>query len=169
MKQLKFWLMGLLLISASLAHCQGQAGTKTIILMRHAEKIDEPGPDPALTVQGHQRAQALAILLKDEPVKAVYATPYKRTQDTGKPLAEQKGLQVQTYEAAVGLALLEKIKTGPGDQTVVILGHSNSIPTLVNALLGREEVKAISEEVYGQVFVVTISPEGKTSLLRLQL
>lgn len=170
MKHLSYWLLGSLLLLASLGYAQAQqGGTKTFILLRHAEKMSEPGPDPDLSPQGQQRAQALAQLLQEQPITGIYSTPYKRTQGTAKPLAEQKGVAIQTYQPAEGVAMLNKLKAGAGDETFVVLGHSNSTPALVNALLGREEVKTIAEDNYGLVFVVSLLPDGKSNLLTLRL
>ena len=67
----------------------------TIILIRHAEKNIEPtNPDPDLSPFGQARAQELARMFADAGVKAIYATQYKRTQQTVKPLFNKLGIAV---------------------------------------------------------------------------
>ena len=59
-----------------------------VFVVRHAEKADLSDPDTPLSPAGEQRAQALAKSLQGERVKAVYATEFKRTQQTAQPTAK---------------------------------------------------------------------------------
>src|SRR5215467_6237775 len=59
----------------------------TIILVRHAEKIIDPNNnDPDLSPAGQARAQEIVRMFSDAGINALYATQYKRTQETIKPL-----------------------------------------------------------------------------------
>ena len=59
----------------------------TVIVVRHAEKNIEPSnPDPDLSPAGQARAQESARMFGDAGINAIYATQYKRTQQTVKPL-----------------------------------------------------------------------------------
>src|SRR5438034_11317250 len=72
----------------------------TVILVRHAEKNIEPSnPDPDLSPAGRARAQELVHVLGEEGVNAIYATQYRRTQDTVRPLAAKHGLSVNLVNA----------------------------------------------------------------------
>lgn len=51
--------------------------------------------DIELSGEGHTQAAALAERLAREPVKAIYASPYKRTVATAKTLAAPHGLEPQ--------------------------------------------------------------------------
>src|SRR5215208_8289187 len=67
----------------------------TVILVRHAEKKIEPtNPDPDLAPEGVERAQEIARVFGDAGVNAIYATQFKRTQQTVKPLADRTGIAV---------------------------------------------------------------------------
>ncbi|MCG8332475.1 MAG: histidine phosphatase family protein, partial [Chitinophagales bacterium] len=66
----------------------------TIFLLRHANK-DETKENVPLSDKGHERARALAALLRDENIDAIYVTPALRTQQTAAPLAEEKGIKPQ--------------------------------------------------------------------------
>ena len=58
----------------------------TVILVRHAEKNIEPNnPDPDLSPAGQRRAQELARMFSGAGVNTIYATQYKRTQETVRP------------------------------------------------------------------------------------
>ena len=72
----------------------------TIILVRHAEKKIEPSnQDPDLSPEGFERAQEIARVFGETGVNAIYATQYKRTQQTVKPLAERTGVAVKLLQA----------------------------------------------------------------------
>jgi len=59
----------------------------TVILVRHAEKIIDPNnPDVDLSPAGQRRAQEIVRMFGDAGINAIYATQYKRTQQTVKPL-----------------------------------------------------------------------------------
>src|SRR5687768_13117446 len=66
----------------------------TVILVRHAEKIDDKAlTDPELTEAGRTRAHELARMLAPAGIKAIYATPFHRTRQTAAPLAKALGLE----------------------------------------------------------------------------
>ena len=67
-----------------------QRPVTTIILVRHAEKIIDPSNnDVDLSPAGQARAHEIVRRFGDAGVNAIYATQYKRTQQTVKPLAGQ--------------------------------------------------------------------------------
>src|ERR1051325_267050 len=67
----------------------------TVIIVRHAEKIiDANNPDVDLSPAGQARAQELARMFGDAGISAIYATQYKRTQETVKPLSDKTGVPV---------------------------------------------------------------------------
>ena len=53
-----------------------------IFIVRHAEKATTGANDPDLSVAGKKRAEALARILKDSQITAVFVTEFKRTQET---------------------------------------------------------------------------------------
>lgn len=72
----------------------------TVILIRHAEKIIDPNnPDVDLSPAGQVRAQELTRVFGDAGINAIYATQYKRTQQTVKPLADKLGLPVNIVDS----------------------------------------------------------------------
>lgn len=165
-------LLGLLLLFGVEVRAQGELYVpKTFIFMRHAEKVHTLNADPPLTTAGTAQAKAFAEMLKEQSIAAIYSTPYKRTLETAAPLANLKNLTTQLYEPLYAFSLLEQLKTQVDSGVVVIVGHSNTIPDMVNALVGREEVAPISEEEYGLVFIVIVPvmPGNAASVVRLRL
>jgi broad specificity phosphatase PhoE len=71
---------------------------KLVFVVRHAERADagmQAQNDPPLSAAGEARAQKLAAMLADSGVKDIFATEFKRTQDTAKPLAMKTGVAVE--------------------------------------------------------------------------
>ena len=129
----------------------------TVYVVRHAEKqsAEIGGRDPSLTDQGRRRAEALAAMLGDDDVNAVFATEYKRTQQTVEPLAAALGVPVRESAAAQPEALADQILDEFAGATVVVAAHSNTVP-LILAALGVEEEIVIDESEYGDLFVVVV-------------
>ena len=59
----------------------------TTLLIRHADIPENGGDDPHLSHAGVHRAEALAALLRDAAVGAIFATDTRRSQQTAEPLA----------------------------------------------------------------------------------
>jgi 2,3-bisphosphoglycerate-dependent phosphoglycerate mutase len=134
----------------------------TFILVRHAEKGNDGTDDPDLTPEGIQRAKKLAGIFKNTAVDAVYSTRYKRTKNTVEPLAQQKGKEVMLYEN-VKPATLDDILTKYPGGTILIGGHSNTIPQLANQLVGREEFKTFDDSDYGNILIISVVEKGKVA------
>lgn len=141
----------------------------TFILVRHAEKAMDGSEDPPLTEAGRQRAEALASLFDEIPIDAVYSTNYRRTRETARPLAIKNRQEIQLYEAHQEKPLLERLKEEYRGKTVLIVGHSNTIPFAVNELLGQDRLQELPESEYTKVFVVSQAHEGRARLLPLVL
>ena len=110
----------------------------TVILVRHAEKKDEPtNRDPDLAPEGVERAQEIARVFADARINAIYATQYKRTQQTVKPLSDHTGVPVSLLDANQTNELLRRIQATYRGQTVFIAGHNNTVPAIVSELSGE--------------------------------
>lgn len=142
----------------------------TFILIRHAEKAVTPGTnDPDLSAEGQKRAEKLATLFQPTPSLAgIYTTPYKRTTQTVQPLAQVLGLPVQQYAANSGEGFLDSLITKHVGKTVLIVGHSNTIPTLVNVLSGTNQYTPFDDADYSNIFIVTVVRRGNAAITRLR-
>ncbi|WP_051224616.1 SixA phosphatase family protein [Flavobacterium tegetincola] len=125
----------------------------TIILIRHAEKAEAHSKDPSLSDIGKQRAEALVQLFKDTPIALFYTTPYKRTTETITPIAKANGKEALTYNPSDKNSIAEMILAGKGKR-MLIAGHSNTIPQMVNTLIGKNEFTTLDENDYGKLFIV---------------
>jgi len=158
------WGIALVLTVAVNAAAQSQ-----VFIVRHAEKAAIPAgatpmmaEDPDLSVAGQERAASLAGSLRDAGVTAIYATQYKRTQQTAAPLAKALGLTVNIVPSGDLPALLEKLSTLSGN--VLVVGHSNSVTEIVKGL-GVPTAITLTDGDYDNLFVVTRGE--KPTLLRL--
>jgi broad specificity phosphatase PhoE len=134
---------------------------RTFILVRHAEKAttDPADRDPSLSERGRSRAVTLASMLGDAGVTRLIATPYKRTQETLRPLGEKLSLPVEVRPPDKTADLLTELRGAPDGAIVVIATHSNILPKLAqelgHATLRGATAEAIPETDYSRVVVVT--------------
>ena len=137
-----------------------QSTITTVILLRHAEKGTEAS-DPDLSGAGRKRAESLVEILQKTKIDAIYSTPYKRTRNTVTALAAAKGLVVGGYDATrleEVYALLQKHKGG----TIVLCGHSNTTPAIINYLTGhKDEYHSFEDSDYGNLVVVSVVEQGR--------
>lgn len=152
-----------------------EARPTTIILVRHGEKAGDDPRDPSLSPAGEARALALARLLGHAGVTHLFASEYRRTQATLRPLADATGHRPVIIPAADGAALLAAIAALPAGAVAVVAGHSNTVPGLVIALGG--EVRGatnspsgpqLPDHAYDRLFVVTVPARGEVRALELR-
>ena len=125
-----------------------------IVVVRHAEKASASGNDPELSVAGQKRAEALARILKDSQITAVFVTNFKRTQQTAAPTARAARLSPTVLSAGDIPGLVAKLRALNGNALVV--GHGNTIPDLMKAL-GITTPVTIPEDDYTEIFLVSLS------------
>lgn len=155
-------LLPLLALLAGLAGWPPGHAEAMVFAVRHAEKAD--GPDPGLTERGRARARALADLLADAGITHVFSSDYRRTRETAEPLAARLGLPVLTYDARKLPALVERLNALTG--RVLVVGHSNTTPALVD-LLGGDPGPPIDEgSEYDRLYWVVPGPDPRSLLLR---
>lgn len=78
--------------------------TTTFLLCRHGAHLlghgKIAGRTPvSLSPEGHAQAAELAGRIGHLPIRAVYASPVLRVQETARPLAERLGLEIRTSDA----------------------------------------------------------------------
>jgi broad specificity phosphatase PhoE len=131
---------------------------KTIILVRHAEKVDA-SQDPELSPDGKQRAERLMRIVKKYRPGAIYSTDFKRTRGTAAPMASRRKLQIETYDARKPADLIDAIMRSR-TKRFMIVGHSNTVPGLANLLGKKELFRNLDDAEYGAIWIVRIK-DGK--------
>jgi broad specificity phosphatase PhoE len=158
----------IVLVAPAAAHAQ-----QMVLLVRHAERADggaaaNPGmsnapADPALSAAGEARAARLATMLADANIKAIFASEFRRTKDTGAPLAAKLKTPVQSMSAKDTAALVAKLRKDHAKDVVLVIGHSNTIPEVIKALGGPSVTMADDE--YSAIYVLNPAT-GALTLLR---
>jgi len=140
----------------------------TVILVRHAEKIIDPNnSDPDLSPAGQARAQEIVRIFGDTGINAIYATQYKRTQQTVKPLADKLGLPINQVNSKSTADLLAQIRSQNSGQVIFIAGHNNTVPEII-AALGGPTFPAIPETEFDNLYIVTVYRTGKAKVVKLK-
>jgi 2,3-bisphosphoglycerate-dependent phosphoglycerate mutase len=159
-------------IAVGLAWFFESQATTTVIFVRHAEKAEEPRDDPGLSAAGKKRVAELTRQLKDADViagiDAVYSTPYRRSEETARPIAEALGLPIHNYDGADTEAIMERIVREHKGQIVLVVGHSNTLPALMGNMGASKRVPPIAENEYDNIYIVSIPWFGKTKTIRLR-
>ena len=142
-------------------------GITTIYIVRHAEKdaSDPRNQDPELSVEGRERAEALAGKLKDIKLDAAFATKYKRTSQTAYHSAKNSNVEIQTYDAQDFRGIAELVKTKHSGHKLLIVGHSNTVLELLEAFGAQRPLTALSDDDYDFFFELTINQNGKAELI----
>jgi len=136
----------------------------TFVVVRHAEKATDDPRDPSLSDAGLARASALAALLQARDVVAAYATAFRRTQATALPTAKAHRIDVTSYDAAEpATAFAARLRHDHAAGTVLVVGHSNTVPGIVSALCACE-VAPIDDSDYGNLYEVRISGDAAPAL-----
>jgi len=128
--------------------------TTTIILVRHAEKMDNSA-NPPLSAVGMERAKRLPEVLGEYRPDAFYSTNYLRTMQTLEHWAEKSNQTIKHYNPRQPDSLVTLLKKQTG-KMVVVAGHSNTVPALVNKLIGEQKYEDLADTMYGRIFIVRL-------------
>ncbi|MBK9335728.1 MAG: histidine phosphatase family protein [Lewinellaceae bacterium] len=127
--------------------------TTKYYLVRHAERLNNTGDSP-LSPAGHARAGILRDTLADKNISQIFASTFVRTQQTAQPLATAKNLELTLYRPDTTAGFIARLKS-VGSRNVLVVGHSNTIPQIVEALSG--EAVSIPEDDFDNLYIVTIT------------
>lgn len=164
---LKYLLMAAVLsvvFSAGLLGASATVDAKSVIyLIRHAEKQDDGTRDPSLTEQGRTRADWLGGWFAERDITAIYSSEFKRTLETVAPLSEHLNLPIMPYNPRALEDLADRLRGEEG--IILVSGHSNTTPMLVNLLIGEERYPELEEAwEYDYIFQVTLGDQGEASV-----
>jgi phosphohistidine phosphatase SixA len=131
--------------------CSNDNENKVIYMVRHAEKDMVPKNDPPLTTDGVIRSVDLASWFKDIKIDTVFSTDYVRMRETVKPLTEQQNLDISIYDAKEFEDFAKQLKKMKVD-TILVVGHSNTILEQIEALGFKRPQEKINENEYDKIF-----------------
>lgn len=147
--------------------------TTTIIFVRNAD-IDTAtaaGGDPALSSLGQRRAELLADALQEidvvAGVDAIYASEFRRTQQTAAPIARRLELDVAIADPyRVEEFMAEVLREHKGD-IVLVVTHGDILAPLVEELHGSKNIPPMDDVADDNIYIVSIPWFGKVKTLRL--
>lgn len=138
--------------------------TRVIYIVRHSEKAD--GDNPPLSPAGIERTERLTRMLAHEPLAAVYVTQTTRSLETGKPIAEQHGIDTTTYSAFGYTTLRRFILELPKDSNALVVAHTNTVSPIFESL-GAEPIGDIPDEDYSRLYAVILQDGVYAKTIRL--
>ena len=108
--------------------------------------------DPDLTPEGKRYAERLAEQLPSAGLTAVYVSATKRAQQTAASLAKRHKIVPKIYDPADSQGVVAAALQEPG--TVLIVGHSNTVPNIV-VLLGGQRPRDLAHEDFGDLWQIS--------------
>jgi phosphohistidine phosphatase SixA len=148
-------LVAVILMAGLAVSCSNRNESKVIYMVRHAEKDVVPENNPPLTTDGVIRSVDLASWFKEIEIDTIFSTDYVRMRETAKPVAEAKNLELSIYEAKDFDGFAKKLKELKVD-TIVVVGHSNTILEQIEALGLERPQKEIKENEYDKIFELRV-------------
>ncbi|MFI4889824.1 MAG: phosphoglycerate mutase family protein [Steroidobacterales bacterium] len=167
------WLAGLAAVAvlSIVGWLWGTADSTTVIVIRHAEKVDTGEQDPPLSAAGEARAALLARLFgtgaPSGRISAIYVSPLERSRMTAAPLAAALGLKPIEMPADDTMGLVRRVLKDNSGGRILIVGHADTVPQIVAALSGYRDIAAIGAQEYDRMYIVTIPGIGRANVLRL--
>jgi broad specificity phosphatase PhoE len=132
-----------------------------VFIVRHAEKLDNT-PYSVLSPDGHKRAAVLRDQLQDKKIDLIFATPFKRTQETAGPLAQALNKAPLIYRNNAEDSIANIIKANK-DKNILLVGHSGNIPAIIEKITGNK-IRPLSEQEYDNLYIIEFK-KGKISLV----
>jgi len=162
--------VGALFFALLLAYLWQTAAMTTVFVVRHAEKAVDGTRDPPLSAAGAARAERLARLFggshPEQRLEVVYATEFQRTRQTGRAVARHLRVPLEIQPAGDTAALAEHIKSHHRGGRVLVVGHSNTVPEIVQSL-GGPVLPAIADDDYSRLYVVSVGLFSRTTVTEL--
>jgi broad specificity phosphatase PhoE len=120
-------------------------------VVRHAEKLDNT-PYSVLSPKGHERAAKLKDILLSKKIDMVFATTFRRTQETGAPLANALGKPLLIYRNNA-VDSIAAVVNGNRNRNILLVGHSGNIPSIIEGITGQK-VAPIREDQYDNLYII---------------
>jgi len=136
----------------------GQLTTTQIFVVRHADR--ETFDD--LNQLGSTRSSELKRTLLNAGIDSVFSTNFVRTKKTVTPLADAMRLPVLLYDS--NPQLIKRILTNSAGKTLLVAGHSNTVPQLIKSCGCRPPFENIPDTQFDDLFLIIIEHTGTNGL-----
>ncbi len=141
--------------------------TTTLFMLRHAD-ADDGGENPSLNEAGIERAEQLVHVFSNIPLDGIYTTYYNRTQQTATPIASSQKLETEIYDIAEPYIFLNNVLDTHEGGNAMIIGHSNTIPNMMNLLTASDAFEEIPEDEYNNLYVIRVYEYGVAEVHHLK-
>jgi phosphohistidine phosphatase SixA len=101
-------------------------------------------------------------------VNAVITTQFARTKATAQPTVAALSLPTEVVTAGSASTHPQEVAAAVrkhAGHTVLVVGHSNTVPSIIEAL-GAKRPPPICDAEYDNLYIVTIAPDGKAGVIR---
>ncbi|MDQ2090899.1 phosphoglycerate mutase family protein [Marimonas arenosa] len=137
-----------------------------VLVIRHADKAG--GDDPALTDKGREQAASWARMFKDAGIEAVFTSDARRTRETGGIIGATLGVPTVEIDRNDIQSLIGRVSEDHSDGVVLIVGHSETIPSILTEL-GHFDMVHVGASDFTSLFVVTALESDAPQVLRFRL
>jgi broad specificity phosphatase PhoE len=168
----KFISVVALIVGSILAFSVESSAQEAIFIVRHTDpppilSFDEILDETPLSESGQQRAKILAERLKHAGISTIYATKTVRTVQTAEPLAKILGLEIRVRPAEDIQGLVKLLRSDHREDRVLVVGHWNTIPMIINAL-GYPQAITIGRSEFDNLFLVIPQSGQAPTVLHLR-
>jgi broad specificity phosphatase PhoE len=98
---------------------------------------------------------------------AIYVSPTLRNRMTAAPVAARLRLTPTVAAADDPRGLARRVLREHGGGRILVVGHSNTVPAIVAALSGNDDIPKIGDDEYGTMYIVSVPRIGRANLLRV--
>ena len=140
---------------------------ETVFIIRHAEK-ETSGADPRLIDAGRRRAASWADMLRPGGIDVIITSDAKRTRETGGIIAERLGVSKMELPRQDVVGLVDMLQFDHADDNVLIVAHTETIPSIVSSL-GVPETVEISQEDFATLLIVMPGDDADARLVALRM
>jgi hypothetical protein len=136
--------------------------------VRHAEKNTAQSDEIAdLLPEGWGRAVAMTQILRETSVNRVFSTASPRCKSTATPMRQGKHLTLEIYTKEAQNTVLNQLVSQKG-QRVFWVGHSNTIPKMLNYLTNSSDYQDIPSDDYSRLYIVSATGIGRARVILVE-
>lgn len=138
------------------------------VLVKHAEVQPTGGSNPLLSADGQIRANELARILQNIVLSAIYSTNLSRTLGTANPTSIEQGIPIDIYTGFDMPGFEEQVVEQHKGQTILVSGHSDTTPDLLNILTNSNDYALFPENGFDRLFFVSVNSLGEASVFQME-
>jgi broad specificity phosphatase PhoE len=162
------------LVMALLVWLLVTAKSTTVIVVRDAETAadgaaEAAAGEPALSSEGRARAELLAHMFGDAPLKdrvdAIYVLPTLATQATALPLAGRLGIKPVVVAPQAPRAWARRVLREHRGGRILVVASANTARDMAAELSGVADIPPILATDFGTMYIVTVPRIGRANLL----